>query len=62
MACLDTSFMIDLLAAEEDAQEVMEAIDDQPGRHPAYVPIRRKAVVLGHSKNHNFRNPDFGRV
>ncbi len=46
MACLDTSFVIDVLAADNDAQEVMEALDDQPGRH-GIAPVTAVELWIG---------------
>ena len=46
MACLETSFLIDVLQANEAAREVMEDLDDS-GVRPSVAPVAAAEVWVG---------------
>lgn len=46
MACLETSFLIDVLQAEESAREVMEDLDDSNVR-PSVAPVAAAECWVG---------------
>lgn len=46
MACLDTSFLIDVLDADPDAREVMDDLDREGRRH-AVTPITAAELWIG---------------
>jgi tRNA(fMet)-specific endonuclease VapC len=46
MACLDTSFLIDLLRGREDARETMEELDAEGSRH-AVAPVSAAELWVG---------------
>lgn len=46
MACLDTSFLIDLLQGREGAQATMEELDAEGGRH-AVAPVSAAELWVG---------------
>jgi len=46
MACLDTSFLIDVLDGDEDARDVMETLDEEGVRH-GVTPVSAAELWIG---------------